>query len=33
MIDKVIHQIWIGHYEIPQREKDVNGLITQNPGY
>jgi mannosyltransferase OCH1-like enzyme len=34
MIDKVIHQIWIGHHEIPQREKDFAEEIKQkHPDY
>lgn len=34
MIEKIIHQIWVGHYDIPQREKKLSeDFIKAHPGW
>jgi len=34
MIEKIIHQIWVGHYDIPQREKKLSeDLVKAHPGW
>jgi mannosyltransferase OCH1-like enzyme len=34
MIDKKIHQIWVGHYDIPAREKRIaEEVANQHPNY
>ena len=34
MIDKVIHQIWVGEYDIPSREKQISNEIKEkHPDY
>lgn len=34
MIDKVIHQIWVGGYDIPSREKEISNIVKEkHPNY
>jgi len=34
MIPKIIHQVWVGHYQIPEREeKLLNDIKDKNPDY
>ena len=33
-MEKIIHQIWVGKFEMPDREKRfIEKLITMNPSY